>query len=243
MNDDFEVDERQPSDLRDRAIPGRQSGRSVEDEDEISPADDTQPAGVENVSSSAPRVHGQRRRAGNPLASPVRPRRPGPAAQQLTRQRPARVPEPEDVKPARALLEEILSRMGLGQVDIAYIARSEGEYLEVSGPDLANLIGRHGHTLEAINLIFNNIINAGVRSNRRYYAIDAEGYRARRADQLKNLALTTLERCMREKKPQALDPMLPSERKIIHLALADNIHVRTESTGIEPERRLVIFPK
>ncbi len=242
MNDDFEVDEQQPSDIRDRAIPGRQSGRSVGDEDEVVIPDDTQPAGVQNVSSSAPRGHGQRRRAGTGLGNPPRPRRPGPA-QPASHQRPPQVREPEDVKPARALLEEILSRMGLGQADIAYIERSEGQYLEVSGPDLANLIGRHGNTLEALNLIFNNIINAGVRANRRYYAIDAEGYRARRADQLKNLALTTLERCMREKKPQALDPMLPSERKIIHLALADNQHVRTESTGTEPDRRLVIFPR
>jgi predicted RNA-binding protein Jag len=37
--------------------------------------------------------------------------------------------------------------------------------------------------------------------------------------------------------------MLPSERKIIHLALADNPYVKTESSGAEPERRVVIYPK
>jgi spoIIIJ-associated protein len=46
-----------------------------------------------------------------------------------------------------------------------------------------------------------------------------------------------------EKAPQRLDPMLPSERKIVHLALADSEVVRTESEGEEPERRVVIFPK
>jgi spoIIIJ-associated protein len=150
---------------------------------------------------------------------------------------------PEAAKPARDLLEDILTRMGVPHVEIEYIPRPEGEYFEVTGPDLAMLIGRHGNTLEALNLVFNNILNAGVRNNRKYYTIDAEGYRARRADQLKNLALVTLERCMREKKPQKLDPMLPSERKIVHLALADNQYVRTESEGVEPERRVVIFPK
>ena len=75
------------------------------------------------------------------------------------------------------------------------------------------------------------------------YTIDAEGYRARRADQLKNLALMMLERTIREKKPQRLEPMLPSERKIVHLALAENTYVRTESEGAEPERRVVIHPK
>jgi spoIIIJ-associated protein len=137
-------------------------------------------------------------------------------------------PEPEDAKPARALLEEILAKMGLDDVEIVYIARSEGEYFEVRGPRLASLIGREGKTLEALNLIYNNIINAGQRSNRRYYTIDAEGYRARRADQLKTLALATLERVV---------------RKIVHLALADSPFVRTESEGVEPERRLVVFPK
>jgi spoIIIJ-associated protein len=150
---------------------------------------------------------------------------------------------PDDAKPARDLLSDILNHMGMQHVDIGYIPRKEGEYLEVNGPDLAMLIGRRGNTLEALNLVFNNIINAGVRNNRRYYTIDAEGYRARRADQLTELALATVDRCVREKKPQKLDPMLPSERKIIHLALSDSELVRTESEGEEPERRVVIFPK
>jgi spoIIIJ-associated protein len=155
----------------------------------------------------------------------------------------ARVEMPDEAKPARDLLEQILTKMGVGNVEIEYVPRTEGEYFEVTGPDLAMLIGRHGNTLEALNLIFNNIINVGVRNNRRYYTIDAEGYRARRADQLKNLALVTLERTIRERKPQRLEPMLPSERKIVHLALADNQFVRTESEGVEPERRVVVHPK
>ncbi|MHB8432079.1 MAG: Jag family protein [Candidatus Tyrphobacter sp.] len=150
---------------------------------------------------------------------------------------------PKEAEGARDLLREILERMGVAPIDIAFIPREEGEYFEVTGPDLAALIGRRGNTLEALNHIFNNIINAGIRSNRRYYTIDAEGYRARRADHLKDLALSVLERCVREKTPQYLDPMLPSERKIIHLALANSDVVRTESEGEEPERRVVVFPR
>ncbi len=198
------------------------------------------------------RAHGQRRRGGRSLEK--RPaaaaaggggggeRRRGPS-----RPRPvadvAPSVEPEAAQPARALLEEILTKMGLDDVEIVYIARSEGEYFEVRGPRLASLIGREGKTLEALNLVFNNIINAGNRSNRKYYTIDAEGYRARRAEQLKTLALATLERVVREGRAIKLDPMLPSERKIVHLALADSPFVRTESEGVEPERRLVVFPK
>ncbi len=149
---------------------------------------------------------------------------------------------PEDAKPAHELLTSLLSQMGVAGAEIAYIPRPEGEYLEVSGPDLAMLIGRHGNTLESINLIFNNIINAGNRNARRYFTIDAEGYRARRADDLKALAFESVELCLSSKKPQKLEPMLPSERKIIHMTLSEDGRVRTESEGQEPERRLVIFP-
>ncbi|HZO93842.1 MAG TPA: R3H domain-containing nucleic acid-binding protein [Candidatus Baltobacteraceae bacterium] len=194
-------------------------------------------------------AHGQRRRGGRPPqqrggapGGNDRPRGRRPAPPRAYDAPPPSV-EPEAAKPARALLEEILAKMGLDDVEIVYIARSEGEYFEVRGPRLASLIGREGKTLEALNLIYNNIINAGVRNNRRYYTIDAEGYRARRADQLKTLALATLERVVREGKAVRLEPMLPSERKIVHLALADSPFVRTESEGVEPERRLVVHPK
>ncbi len=150
---------------------------------------------------------------------------------------------PEEAKPARDLLADLLERMGAGPTEIHNIVRDEGEYLEVSGPHLGMLIGRHGNTLEALNLVFNNALNAGVKSNRHYYTIDAEGYRAARADQLKSLALAMLDRCLRDRTPQKLEPMLPSERKIVHLALADSEHVRTESEGEEPERRVVVFPR
>ena len=186
------------------------------------------------------RPYGRRRRGRrsgpNGSSSVEKPRAAAP-------QRDQAVPEPEEVKPARELLEQILEKMGIESAEVAYIPRSEGEYLEVRGADLANLIGRHGNTLEALNLVFNNILNAGVRNQRHYYTIDAEGYRARRADQLKTIALQTLERAIREKRPIKLEPMLPSERKIIHLALADSPFVQTESEGVEPERRVVVSPK
>ena len=211
---------------------------------------------MEEFEGGRRRGHGQRRRAGRSIEKPAPaarsstgggdrrpppPRRSGPPREPMAPVAPS--PLPEDAKPARALLEEILAKMGLGDVEIVYLARSEGEYFEVRGPRLASLIGREGKTLEALNLIYNNIINAGQRTNRRYYTIDAEGYRARRADQLKTLALATLERVVREARPVKLEPMLPSERKIVHLALADSPFVRTESEGVEPERRLVVFPK
>ncbi len=209
--------------------------------------DDEQQAG----DGGAPREYGQRRRGGRPRPQGGEGRGPAAAAPgrrrdfvpSAPRPRPPAMPEPDSVKPARELLEAVLERMGVANARVRYYARTEGEYLEVDGPDLANLIGRHGHTLEALNLIFNNMVNAGVKKDRHYFTIDAEGYRARRADLLKGLALQTLERAMREKRPISLEPMLPSERKVIHLALAENPFVTTESSGAEPERRVVVIPR
>lgn len=221
--DDFEFEE-QPANIRDRQIPGKGGTGSRE-------------GGGGNRRRPATGGGGGRRGGGGGGRRPYGGGGYGSAPRERVHH-----DLPDDAKPARDLLNEILTRMGVQQADISYIPRPEGEYLEINGPDLAMLIGRHGNTLEALNLVFNNILNAGVRNNRRYYTIDAEGYRARRADQLKALALETLERCVREKKPQRLEPMLPSERKIVHLAVADNPAVRTESEGEEPERRVVLFP-
>ena len=214
--DDFEFEE-QPANIRDRQIPGKGGA----------PRDGGPRGGGRRGGNGGGYGGGYGRRGG------YQPHRgPSDTSHAL----------PDSAKPARDLLADLLERMGVQHAEIHYIPRQEGEYLEVTGPDLAMLIGRHGNTLEAINLVFNNMINAGNRANRKYYTIDAEGYRARRADQLKELAFDTLERCVRENKPQKLEPMLPSERKIIHLVLAEDERVRTESEGEEPERRLVVYP-
>ena len=206
--------------------------------DEQTPANDD-PTGDPTARRAGTRRRGGRgrTRAAEPseAVAALPPRRPRPSVPTVS--------DPDQIQPAKDLLVEILTRMGITGVDVVYISRPEGEYLEVRGSDLANLIGRHGNTLEALNLVFNNIINVGVRNNRKYYSIDAEGYRARRAEQLKMLALQTLERVVRERKPIALQAMLPSERKIVHLALAESPFVSTESQGVEPERRLIVSPK
>ncbi len=222
--DDFEFEE-QPANIRDRAIPGSKPAGG-------------RPGGGSGGGGGGSRGGGGGRGGGNGGGR----RRSGPPQHAGSRDR-TRHELPDDAKPARDMLQELLEKMGVGQVDIRYIPRSEGEYLEINGPDLGMLIGRHGNTLEALNLIFNNMLNAGVRSNRRYYTIDAEGYRAHRAEVLKSLAIATMERVVREQKPQKLEPMLPSERKIVHLTIADSELVRTESEGEEPERCVVVFPK
>lgn len=197
---------------------------------------DEQPAHIRDRAIPGSKPSGGRGRGGNGGR-----RRFGPPRRSGSHDRAVELPE--SAIPARDLLVELLQAMGLGQLEIRYIPRAEGEYLEVNGPNLAMLIGRHGNTLEALNLIFNNMLNVGVRNNRRYYTIDAEGYRAERAEDLKALAIETRDWVVREGKSRKLEPMLPSERKIVHLTIADSEDVRTESEGEEPERCVVVFPR
>ncbi|TAM60980.1 hypothetical protein EPN52_03875 [bacterium] len=233
MDEEF-YDEPQPADIRDRQIPGRQSGRALP-EGGVPQDDDVQPADVHHIARPQRERGGRRRSFGGGEG------RRGGHAREVEMRPAAPSVEPAEAKPAHELLAQLLEKMGV-RGDILYVARPEGEYFEVRGPELANLIGRRGSTLEALNLVFNNILNRGVKSERHYYTVDAEGYRSRRAEQLKGLALRMLERAVREHKPQELEPMMPSERKIIHQALTNNAFVTTGSIGEEPERRVVITP-
>lgn len=234
MDEEF-FDEPQPANIRDRQIPGRQSGRAVP-QGAAPEEEDQQPADVHHVARPQRERGGHRRGFGGEQR-----RHTGGRFHEAEPRVAAPSVEPPEAKPAHELLEKLLEKMGV-RGEIVYVARPEAEYFEVRGPELANLIGRHGSTLEAVNLIFNNILNLGVKNERHYYTVDAEGYRSRRAEQLKALALRTLERAVRERKPQELDPMMPSERKVIHQALANNSFVTTGSIGEEPERRVVITP-
>jgi spoIIIJ-associated protein len=221
--DDFEFEE-QPANIRDRAIPGSKPAGG---------------GGRFGGGGGGRRGNGAFNGNGGGRRGPGGPSRGRP----LGTRDDKHYELPEDAKQPYALLQELLQKMGVSGAEIRYIPRSEGEYLEINGPDLAMLIGRHGNTLEALNLLFNNMLNVGVRNNRRYYTIDAEGYRAHRAEVLKDLALRTAERVVAEGKPHKLEPMLPSERKIVHLTIADSELVRTESEGEEPERCIVVFPR
>jgi spoIIIJ-associated protein len=70
-----------------------------------------------------------------------------------------------------------------------------------------------------------------------------EGYKQRRYSALQALALRMAEQVKERKKPFALEPMPAYERRIIHLALADDPDVTTESTGVGEVRKVVITPR
>ncbi len=116
--------------------------------------------------------------------------------------------------------------------------------LDVAGDDLGLLIGWRGETLRALQTTLNLMMGdeQGEEAQGRRLILDVERYRARREDQVRELAQRLAERVRASGERYTLDPMHAYERRVIHLTLQDDPSVRTESSGQEPARRVIIHP-
>jgi spoIIIJ-associated protein len=141
---------------------------------------------------------------------------------------------------AKTVLTEMLSLMGLqGTVEIA--SGGETSRLNVRGDDLAPLIGRRGEKLASLQHIVNLIVGRREGQHHRI-AIDVENYRGRREDQLRDVADRAAKRVQQTGKIIQLEAMPAVERRVVHMALLENPKVRTQSVGVEPNRRIVVLP-
>jgi spoIIIJ-associated protein len=138
------------------------------------------------------------------------------------------------------LLEEIVDSLGL-DADVR-IEESDGTLTGcVEGEDVGLFIGRRGQTIDAVQHLAQRIVFRGGSPDARV-VVDADGYRARRAELLRSLALDAAESSIRSGGPVELDPMPASERRIVHEYLRERGDVATHSEGEEPERYLVVEP-
>ncbi|RYM04698.1 protein jag [Sporolactobacillus sp. THM7-7] len=110
------------------------------------------------------------------------------------------------------------------------------------GKDAAKLIGKHGRTLNALQVLANLVINKH-SDYRMTVMIDAENYRAERRQALIALADRMARKVEKKGKPYRLNPMPAFERKIIHSELAGRSEVETYSVGEEPYRCVTITPR
>lgn len=129
--------------------------------------------------------------------------------------------------------------------DGAEINEYEGDdqeiILDVVGGDLAILIGRRGHTLDAIQTLVSNITNK--KLGYRYpVTIDVESYKHRQRQKIESIAFSAAARAERQDKEVSLRPMNPYERRLVHMALRDDERVETYSVGEEPNRHVVVAP-
>lgn len=140
---------------------------------------------------------------------------------------------------AREFLQEVLKNMGM-QVVIEKMIKTDKIILHLHGKNLGILIGKHGQTLDALQYLTNLTTNQG-KETRHFIMLDVENYRHRREETLKQLALRLSGRVKKKGDRVVLEPMNGYERKIIHVALQDADHVRTESEGQDPYRHVVIY--
>ena len=143
---------------------------------------------------------------------------------------------------AIAALQDILKYFKVGEVTIDEYEGDEGELiLDITGDDLAVLIGRHGKTLEALQFLVSSITVRTI-GFRYPVVVDVEGYKARQREKLESLARSMANRAASQHRNMKMHPMTPYERRIVHIALRDDPRVTTASEGEGAARHVVIIP-
>ena len=143
---------------------------------------------------------------------------------------------------AIAALQDILKYFNVGEVTIDEYEGDEGELiLDITGDDLAVLIGRHGKTLDALQFLV-SAITVRTIGFRDPVVIDVEGYKSRQRQKLESIARTSANRAASQHRSIKLRPMTPYERRIVHIALRDDDRVETASEGEGSARHVVVIP-
>ena len=156
--------------------------------------------------------------------------------------------EPKTYAPAEAgsteekievFLKGLLEHMDSKAVPHCWKAEGNTYKVDLVGDDLGYLIGRRGDTLDAIQHLANYTINREVEGHIRIN-VDAECYREKREDSLRRYARKKAQQVLKARRRTTLEPMNAYERHVIHAALQDMDNITTHSTGVEPNRRVVI---
>ena len=144
---------------------------------------------------------------------------------------------------AIAALQDILKYFNVGEVTIDEYEGDEGELiLDITGDDLAVLIGHHGKTLDALQFLV-SAITVRTIGYRYPVVVDIEGYKGRQREKLESIARSSANRAASQNRSIKLRPMTPYERRIVHITLRDDDSVETASEGEGSARHVVILPR
>ena len=149
---------------------------------------------------------------------------------------------------ARETVQELLDKMKVKvHLNVRYGEPDDPKdrpplLVDVRGDDLSILIGPKAETLNALQYISALIIGKEV-GHSVPLVVDVEGYRARRTQQIRQIARRMAEQAVRTGRRQVLEPMPANERRLIHIELREHPDVTTESVGEEPRRKVTINPK
>lgn len=160
---------------------------------------------------------------------------------------PLSQPDGRVIEVAKGVLETLLGKIGVAATvvvqDKSKIESDASQVaFDIEGEDLGILIGRRGYTLSCLQFILRLIVGqqTGVWLP---IVVDVEGYKARCSERLRALAQRLADQVRARGVPFTLEPMLPYERRIIHISLVDYLGVTTESVGKGDARKVVIYPE
>ena len=120
-------------------------------------------------------------------------------------------------------------------------SRDDELYADIFGGDPGKVIGRNGRTLQALEYVTNAVLNR-VEGDDVRVTVDVGGYKRRQNDRLRDLARKAAEEVRATGEPYPLKPMSAAERRIVHMELADDPSVRSESSGEGRDRKVVVLP-
>ena len=138
----------------------------------------------------------------------------------------------------RKFLSGLLQQMEV-QAEVKVYLPEKGRYKVIlEGQGLGAIIGRRGETLDAIQQLTSYSVNR--TGSRVRVQLDAANYRAKREQSLERLANKVAAKVVKYRRSVTLEPMNAYERHVIHTALQDVPGVTTYSTGVDPNRRVIV---
>jgi spoIIIJ-associated protein len=146
----------------------------------------------------------------------------------------------EPAERVRAILERVVDALEV-EADVEVDEDAEQIVGRVDGEDVGLLIGRRGQTIDAVQLLCYRAAFRGLQERKRV-VVDAAGYRGRRQEAIERQADRAAERALKTSNEIELEPMTPSDRRVVHQHLKDRAGVETFSEGDEPERCVIVAP-
>ena len=143
------------------------------------------------------------------------------------------------IKEAKDFITNILKCMEI-EADIDVREENDTITINLSGERMGLIIGYRGETLDSIQYLVSLIVNKIHELPHKRVILDTENYRSKREETLKGLAIKTANKVKKTRKLFKLEPMNPSERRVIHSALQEDAFINTYSEGDEPFRRVVV---
>jgi len=143
---------------------------------------------------------------------------------------------------ATDFVKEVVARFGVDATTNARRTEDDGIYISVEGDNLGLLVGPKGATVEALQELTRTVVQRHTDEHTSRIVVDVGGYRERRAAALRHFVREAGADVLRTGIPEALEPMSPSDRKVVHDTVNDLDGLETTSEGVEPRRYVVIRP-